>query len=193
MEEDEGRFTGKYIGHVRDTSDPESRGRLRLYVPEVYGRLDDTDHWSDWALPCFPWIAHEGVGATFIPPNNANWGVWVEFRQGDPRFPIWVGAFPMSSVDATRVVVTADTVFIGGTTGAQKLPRFETYRSAEDTLVNALNVLVTAINTFAGTCTTSPPSTPAITLSAAVAVFQVALSSFLAAAASYLATKGKVV
>jgi len=115
---------GKHAGFVRDANDPDNRGRLRLYVPEVMGETDDTDHWTDWALPCFPWFAHLGTGGVLVPQPDDGWGVWVEFRQGDPRFPIWCGVFPIgsSSADATKIVleagglarIDADKVMVGG-------------------------------------------------------------------------------
>jgi hypothetical protein len=105
---------GKYVGFVRDTADPENRGRLRCYVPEVMGELDDTDHWTGWALPCLPWIAYRGVGSALVPVVTAGWGVWLEFRQGDPRFPIWVGVFPLQSLTTTVLRFDAAKVELGG-------------------------------------------------------------------------------
>ena len=111
-------YIGKYMGYVRDASDPKTRARLRLFVPEVMGANDDTDHWTDWALPCFPWFAHNGLGTSFVPPVGNDFGVWVEFRHGDVRFPIWVGVFIVNStadlsklrVDAPQLLMIGDDV-----------------------------------------------------------------------------------
>ena len=79
------RFYGKYRGAVLNNIDPEQRGRLLVQVPDVLGLLT-----SSWAMPCFP---HAGIqmGTYMIPLIGA--GVWVEFEQGDPDYPIWVGCF----------------------------------------------------------------------------------------------------
>ncbi|MEM8674581.1 MAG: phage baseplate assembly protein V [Cyanobacteria bacterium P01_G01_bin.67] len=79
------RFYGKYRGVVVTNVDPEQRGRLLVQVPDVLGLLT-----SSWALPCLP-NAGIQMGTYMIPPIGA--GVWVEFEQGDPDYPIWVGCF----------------------------------------------------------------------------------------------------
>jgi len=79
------RFYGKYRGTVDDVDDPETLGRIKVRVPEVYGNVV-----SPWALPCAPY-AGSGVGFFAIPPKKA--GVWVEFEAGDPSRPIWTGGW----------------------------------------------------------------------------------------------------
>ncbi len=41
-------------------------------------------------MPCLP-LAGNGSGAFFVPQIGA--GVWIEFEQGDPDYPIWTGCF----------------------------------------------------------------------------------------------------
>jgi len=41
-------------------------------------------------MPCFP-IAGKQMGAYLIPQIGS--GVWVEFEQGDPDYPIWTGCY----------------------------------------------------------------------------------------------------
>lgn len=94
-------YFGKYTGYLRDMKDPENRGRVRVYCPEVMGTRDDKDHWLDWALPVFPWLAHVGVGLNLVPEATKKWAAWIEFRQGDQRFPIWCGLYPLVPVDKT--------------------------------------------------------------------------------------------
>jgi Type VI secretion system/phage-baseplate injector OB domain len=79
------RFYGKYRGKVTDNHDPLMQGRIRAQVPSVFGGEE-----SGWALPCTPY-AGKGVGFFFIPPVDAN--VWIEFEDGNPDYPIWVGCF----------------------------------------------------------------------------------------------------
>lgn len=78
------RYFGKYRGVVTDPKDPTNRGRLKVRVPAVLADLES------WAMPCVPY-AGKGIGAYVLPEVGS--GVWVEFEQGDPSYPIWTGCF----------------------------------------------------------------------------------------------------
>ena len=60
-------------------------GRITAQVPDVLG-----DEPSTWALPCLPFTGPAG-GSVRRAADGA--GVWVEFEQGDPSFPIWTGCW----------------------------------------------------------------------------------------------------
>jgi hypothetical protein len=79
------RYYGKYRGTVINNIDPEQRGRIMVVVPDVLGITP-----SSWAMPCVP-IAGKQEGIFVVPQIGA--GVWIEFEQGDPDYPIWVGGF----------------------------------------------------------------------------------------------------
>jgi hypothetical protein len=81
-----GKYIGKYRGTVLQNIDPLQAGRLQLVVPDVMSLLPTT-----WAEPCVPLAGPTGppMGVYMVPPIGA--GVWVEFEQGDPNRPIWVG------------------------------------------------------------------------------------------------------
>jgi uncharacterized protein involved in type VI secretion and phage assembly len=79
------QFFGKYRGKVTDNRDPLQIGRVRALVPDVLGDLE-----TGWAMPCFP-FAGSGMGGFGLPKVDA--GVWIEFEQGNPDFPIWSGCF----------------------------------------------------------------------------------------------------
>ncbi|MCF6218053.1 MAG: phage baseplate assembly protein V [Gammaproteobacteria bacterium] len=81
-----GRFFGKYRATVLNNVDPETRGRLMLTIPDVLGLIPST-----WAEPCVPLAGPTGppMGVYMVPPIGA--AIWVEFEQGDPDYPIWVG------------------------------------------------------------------------------------------------------
>lgn len=81
-----GQFFGKYRGTVVSNVDPERRGRLLVQVPDVGGLVP-----LSWAEACVPLAGPTGpaMGVYMVPPIGA--GVWVEFEQGDPSYPIWVG------------------------------------------------------------------------------------------------------
>ncbi|MEU5536816.1 phage baseplate assembly protein V [Streptomyces sp. NPDC020362] len=79
------RYLGKFRGRVVSNDDPLRIGRITVEVPDVLG---DTP--STWALPCLPFTGPQ-AGQFVVPPPGA--GVWVEFEQGDPSFPVWTGCW----------------------------------------------------------------------------------------------------
>jgi hypothetical protein len=79
------RYWGKYRGTVVTNIDPEQRGRIQVIVPAVTGLIPST-----WAMPCVP-FAGKASGLFVVPQVGA--GVWVEYEDGDPDKPIWVGGF----------------------------------------------------------------------------------------------------
>lgn len=80
------KYFGKYKATVINNIDPEMKGRLTLSIPSVLGVVPST-----WAEPCTPLSGPTGppMGVYMVPPPGA--GVWVEFEEGDPDRPIWVG------------------------------------------------------------------------------------------------------
>lgn len=92
-------FTGRYRGEVVSNIDPENTGRLLVSVPDVMG--------SDpcfWAAPAAPFAGiQQGIYA--IPPIGG--GVWIEFEQGDPDYPIWTGSFRGSSAETPAMALAA--------------------------------------------------------------------------------------
>lgn len=85
MNPDSERFYGKYRGTVVQNVDPEGLARLQALVPDVLGA-----HPSTWAMPSLPY-AGTRAGVVAVPPPGT--GVWIEFEQGDPQFPIWSGCW----------------------------------------------------------------------------------------------------
>ena len=79
------KYYGKYRGTVLNNIDPMQIGRLMVQVPDVGGLIP-----SSWAMPCFP-ITGKQMGAYMIPQIGT--GVWVEFEQGNPDYPIWSGCW----------------------------------------------------------------------------------------------------
>jgi uncharacterized protein involved in type VI secretion and phage assembly len=96
------RFFGKYRGTVINNVDPMQMGRIQAMVPDVSNVVP-----TSWAMPCVP-VAGLQMGQFTLPPIGS--GVWVEFEQGDPDFPIWTGCFWGSAAEvpsAARLVPPA--------------------------------------------------------------------------------------
>ena len=78
-------YYGKYRGVVVNNVDPMRMGRIQASVPDVGSAIPTT-----WAMACVP-ITGKGSGTYLVPQIGA--GVWIEYEQGDPEFPIWTGCF----------------------------------------------------------------------------------------------------
>src|SRR5687767_13079517 len=92
-------FTGRYRGRVVSNVDPQNTGRLLVSVPDVLG--SDCFVWAASATP----FAGLQQGMFAVPPING--GVWVEFEQGDPDYPVWTGSFRGSSAETPAMALSA--------------------------------------------------------------------------------------
>jgi hypothetical protein len=92
--EKEGKFYGKYRGVVLQNIDPMMRARIQVQVPGVVMPP------STWAEPCLPVT---GILSGFYAVPAIGSGVWVEFEQGDPDYPIWVGGFWGSTAEVPKM------------------------------------------------------------------------------------------
>jgi uncharacterized protein involved in type VI secretion and phage assembly len=81
----ETKYYGKYRGTVVSNADPEQIGRILAMVPDVSGPLP-----TSWAMPAYP-VGGIQYGVVAAPLVGA--GVWIEFEQGNPDYPIWTGCF----------------------------------------------------------------------------------------------------
>jgi uncharacterized protein involved in type VI secretion and phage assembly len=82
---EEQKYLGKFRGLVVNNIDPQQIGRIMVMVPDVSNVIP-----SSWAMPSLP-LAGIQMGMQVIPPIGA--GVWVEFEQGNPDYPIWSGCW----------------------------------------------------------------------------------------------------
>jgi hypothetical protein len=90
------RFCGKYRGTVINNIDPMQMGRIQVSVPDVSVIP------GSWAMPCLP-LAGKQEGVFMVPQIGA--GVWVEFEQGNPDYPIWVGGFWGSAAEVPTLAL----------------------------------------------------------------------------------------
>ena len=97
MSEPTTRYFGKYRGTVVNNIDPLQIGRIQAIVTDVSGVIP-----TSWAMPCVP-IAGKQMGSYFVPQIGA--GVWIEFEQGDPDYPIWVGGFWGSAAEVPALAL----------------------------------------------------------------------------------------
>lgn len=79
------KYYGKHRGTVLNNVDPLNIGRLMVQVADVSNILPST-----WAMPCLPFA---GIQHGFFAVPVIGAGVWVEFEQGDPDYPIWTGCY----------------------------------------------------------------------------------------------------
>jgi uncharacterized protein involved in type VI secretion and phage assembly len=79
------RFYGKYRAECVDNIDPMQIGRIQVSLSDASGPIP-----TSWAMPCLP-VSGIQSGIFTVPPVGA--GVWVEFEQGDPDYPIWIGGY----------------------------------------------------------------------------------------------------
>jgi len=89
------KYYGKYRGTVVNNVDPLMIGRIQAMVPDVSGFAP-----SSWAMPCLP-ISGINTGVFGVPAMGA--GVWIEFEQGDPDHPIWVGGYWGSAAETPKL------------------------------------------------------------------------------------------
>ena len=93
------KFYGKYRGMVLNNIDPKQMGRIQAQVPDVASMLP-----TSWAMPCFP-LSGKQMGMWAIPQIGA--GVWVEFEQGNPDYPIWSGCWFGSVAEVPALALSA--------------------------------------------------------------------------------------
>jgi len=88
---------GKYRGTVIQNIDPMNIGRLMVQVPDVSNIIPST-----WAMPCFPFA---GIQNGFFAVPEIGSGVWIEFEQGDPDYPIWTGGYFGSAAEVPALAL----------------------------------------------------------------------------------------
>ncbi|MBK5124378.1 baseplate assembly protein [Burkholderia sp. R-69980] len=93
------KYLGKYRGTVLDNADPMQMGRLMAQVPDVSNVLPGT-----WAMPCVPFAGIQ-AGQLVVPSIGA--GVWIEFEQGNPDYPVWTGCFWGSAAEMPALALAA--------------------------------------------------------------------------------------
>ena len=105
------RYFGKYRGTVINNVDPMQIGRIQAIVPDVSGVVP-----TSWAMPCLPGA---GINAGLYTVPQIGSGVWIEFEQGDPDRPIWVGVYWGTAAEVPLMAHTVPPVVDGFTIQTQ--------------------------------------------------------------------------
>jgi hypothetical protein len=71
-----GAYVGRYRGLVLSNDDPMQQNRLEVTVPDV-------DPSAAWAMPSYD--------TQYATPPDVGADVWIEYDNGDPAYPRWVG------------------------------------------------------------------------------------------------------
>jgi hypothetical protein len=79
------KYYGKFRGVVINNADPMLMGRVQAMVTDVSSLLP-----TSWCLPC---VSASGLQAGMVAVPSIGAGVWIEFEQGDPDYPIWSGCY----------------------------------------------------------------------------------------------------
>jgi hypothetical protein len=96
------KYYGKHRATVIQNVDPQQMGRIQAMVPDISGFIPST-----WAMPCVP-VAGKASGTFVVPEIGA--GVWIEFEQGDPDFPIWTGGYWGSAAEVPPLALAGNPV-----------------------------------------------------------------------------------
>jgi uncharacterized protein involved in type VI secretion and phage assembly len=79
------KYYGIYRGTVINNVDPMQMARIQVIVPDTGGLTPST-----WAMPCVPFAGKQS--GVFVVPSIGS-GVWVQFENGDPDYPVWTGGW----------------------------------------------------------------------------------------------------
>jgi uncharacterized protein involved in type VI secretion and phage assembly len=91
------KFYGLYRGTVINNIDPMQTGRLQVIAPDVGGLTP-----SSWAMPCVPFAGKQS--GVFVVPSIGS-GVWLQFENGDPDYPVWTGGWWGSAAEVPALAL----------------------------------------------------------------------------------------
>ena len=89
------RYFGLYRATVVSNLDPLRRGRIMVVATDATGITPTT-----WAEPCVP-MAGIQQGIYTLPIIGA--GVWIQFENGDPDYPVWIGGWWGSTAEVLAI------------------------------------------------------------------------------------------
>ncbi|HET6861507.1 MAG TPA: phage baseplate assembly protein V [Pyrinomonadaceae bacterium] len=96
------KYYGMYRGTVINNIDPMQMARIQVIVPDTGGLTPST-----WAMPCVP-VAGKQSGTFVVPQIGA--GVWIQFENGDPDYPVWTGGWWGSAAEVPAIALAGNPV-----------------------------------------------------------------------------------
>jgi uncharacterized protein involved in type VI secretion and phage assembly len=91
------RYYGLYRATVVNNIDPLQRGRIQVIATDATGLVPTT-----WCEPCVP-MAGIQQGIYTVPIIGA--GVWIQFENGDPDQPVWIGGWWGSAAEVPALAL----------------------------------------------------------------------------------------
>jgi len=91
-----GRYYGVYEGRVVDNADPGHLGRIRAMCPAIGINKPEDVAEDFWMLPSMPGLGTDpetGQTTGVYHPPDVGTNVWVMFRHGLPKYPIYIGGW----------------------------------------------------------------------------------------------------
>lgn len=96
------RYYGLYRATVANNIDPLQRGRIQVIASDATGIVPTT-----WCEPCMP-MAGIQQGIYTVPIIGS--GVWIQFENGDPDQPVWMGGWWGSAAEVPVLALAGNPV-----------------------------------------------------------------------------------
>lgn len=96
------KYYGLYRATVVNNIDPMQKGRINVIVLDAGGLTP-----SSWANPCVPFSGKQ-AGIFCLPQIGS--GVWIQFENGDPDQPVWMGGWFGSVAEVPALALAGNPV-----------------------------------------------------------------------------------
>lgn len=96
------KYYGLYRASVVNNIDPMQKGRIQVIVLDAGGLTP-----SSWANPCVPFTGKQ-AGVYCVPQIGS--GCWIQFENGDPDQPVWMGGWFGSAAEVPALALAGNPV-----------------------------------------------------------------------------------
>ncbi|HEX3184534.1 MAG TPA: phage baseplate assembly protein V [Pyrinomonadaceae bacterium] len=96
------KYYGIYRATVVNNIDPMQTGRIQVIVLDAGGFTP-----SSWCNPCVAFAGRQS-GAFVLPQIGS--GVWIQFENGDPDQPVWMGGWYGSAAEVPALALAGNPV-----------------------------------------------------------------------------------
>lgn len=94
------KYYGLYRATVMNNVDPMQQGRIQVIVLDAGGFTP-----SSWCNPCVPFAGRQ-CGVFVLPAIGS--GVWIQFENGDPDQPVWMGGWWGSAAEVPAIALAGN-------------------------------------------------------------------------------------